>query len=47
MELADDDGDAAKRTKLDDSVVCREGTPHTAQRKAGVNRRDPNTAGCA
>jgi hypothetical protein len=30
MELVDDDGDAAKRTRLDDGVVCREGTPaHT------------------
>jgi hypothetical protein len=27
MELADDDGDAAKRTRLDDGVVCHEGTP--------------------
>jgi hypothetical protein len=27
LELADDDGDAAKQTRLDDGVVCREGTP--------------------
>jgi hypothetical protein len=27
MELANDDGAAATRTRLDDGVVCREGTP--------------------
>jgi hypothetical protein len=27
MELADDDGDAAKRTRLYDGVVYREGKP--------------------
>jgi hypothetical protein len=27
MELADEDGAAAKRTSLDDGVVCRERTP--------------------
>jgi hypothetical protein len=48
MELADDNGAAVKRIRLNYSVVCAaKECQHTAWRIAKINRRDPTTARCA
>jgi hypothetical protein len=47
MERVDDDGDAAKRIRLDDGVICRDGTPaHSTAEGGSQSARSKYRAMC-